>query len=208
MIGLSLAFPVLVFTTCNWIIGLLATLTIGLITLAVVGLIPLVGWSLGVMESINLTLVVGLAVDYAVHLADGYVRSLHFSREERARYMLGNVGISVLAGAATTLGASAFMLGSKILFFFQFGIFMFCTIGFSIVYALVLFTVLVGIIGPEGDKGSLKSLVDCFRRTKDDRSRVQLVSYPQGDAGGPLGGVKHFGEDEYGHNQLQKVTSI
>lgn len=169
MIGLCLAFPVLVFTTCNWIIGILATVTIGLITLAVVGLIPLVGWNLGVMESINLTLVVGLAVDYAVHLADGYVRCLHFKREDRVRYMLGNVGVSVLAGAATTLGASAFMLGSKILFFFQFGVFMFCTIGFSIVYALVVFAVIVAIIGPEGDRGSLRSLYDCIRRMTSSR---------------------------------------
>ena len=116
------------------------------------------------MESINLTLVVGLAVDYAVHLADSYVRSVHFKREDRVRYMLGHVGVSVLAGATTTLGASSFMLGAKILFFFQFGVFMFCTIGFSIVYALMLFTVVVGLIGPEGDRGSLRSIAESCRR--------------------------------------------
>jgi len=116
------------------------------------------------MESINLTLVVGLAVDYAVHLADGYVQANHYSRKERVRYMLGHVGISVIAGASTTLGASAFMLGSNLLFFLQFGIFMFCTIGFSIVYALVLFTILVGIIGPEGNSGNLRQLFPCTRK--------------------------------------------
>lgn len=178
VIGLTLAFPVLVFTTCNWIIGILATLTIALITICVVGLIPLVGWNLGVMESINLTLVVGLAVDYAVHLADGYVRCEQGGRHERVRYMLGHVGVSVLAGAATTLGASAFMLGSKILFFFQFGIFIFCTIGFSIVYALIVFSVIIGIIGPQADKGSLLSFVDCFKRHKNnDNSDNELVAH-------------------------------
>lgn len=180
VIGLTLAFPVLVFTTCNWIIALIATLTIASITICVVGLIPLVGWNLGVMESINLTLVVGLAVDYAVHLADGYVRCEHGSRKDRVRYMLGHVGISVLAGAATTLGASAFMLGSKILFFFQFGIFIFCTIGFSIVYALIVFSVVIGMIGPQDDKGSLMSILQFFKRRSDvgrsKRENVCIVS--------------------------------
>eukprot|EP00795_Rhopilema_esculentum_P002676 gene2676-884_t len=162
IIGLALALPVLIFTTCNWIIGLLAALTISLITNAVVGLIPLLGWKLGVMESLNLTLVVGLAVDYCVHLADGYVRSKKTRRVDRLRDMLRTVGVSVLSGACTTLGASAFMLGSQIMFFCQFGIFMFCTIGFSIIFALGFFTVAIGFIGPEGDRGSLKHCFTCF----------------------------------------------
>ena len=144
----------------------MATLTIALITVCVVGLIPMIGWNLGVMESINLTLVVGLSVDYAVHLADGYVRCEYSDRTRRVKHMLGNVGVSVLAGAATTLGASAFMLGSRILFFFQFGIFIFCTIGFSIVYALIVFTIVIGLIGPEGDKGNILYILDYFKRKK------------------------------------------
>jgi len=177
LIGLTLAFPVLVFTTSNWVIGILATLTIALITVCVVGLIPIVGWNLGVMESINLTLVVGLSVDYAVHLADAYVRCEFSDRKNRVRHMLGHVGVSVLAGASTTLGASAFMLGSKILFFFQFGIFIFCTIGFSIVYALVVFTIVIGLIGPQGNTGNI-SIVDYFKRCRNrqrNETRTELI---------------------------------
>ena len=147
---------------------MLAASTIALITNAVVGLIPLLGWKLGVMESLNLTLVVGLAVDYCVHLADGYVRSKKTKRVDRLRDMLRTVGVSVLSGACTTLGASAFMLGSQIMFFFQFGIFMFCTIGFSIIFALGFFTVVVGLIGPEGDRGSLKNCITCFLQRRDE----------------------------------------
>lgn len=149
---------------------MLAALTISLITNAVVGLIPLLGWKLGVMESLNLTLVVGLAVDYCVHLADGYVRSKKTKRVDRLRDMLKTVGVSVLSGACTTLGASAFMLGSQIMFFCQFGIFMFCTIGFSIIFALGFFTVVVGLIGPEGDTGSLKNCITCFLQRSDENS--------------------------------------
>ena len=106
-------------------------------------------------------LVVGLAVDYTVHLAEGYSRSSHSSRSGRLYDMLDEVGISVLSGAVTTLGASLFMLFAQILFFSQFGIFMFCTIGFSILYALGFFVTILAICGPQNDFGTLKAIF-CF----------------------------------------------
>lgn len=168
--GLCLTLPVLIVMTTNWIVALMCCLTISLITLGVIGIIPLVGWKLGILESLNLTLVVGLAVDYVVHLADGYVRSQKHSRSDKVRETLGQVGISVLSGACTTIGASIFMLFAQILFFFQFGIFMFCTIGISIFFALFFFTSLMALVGPEGNTGSILPLVrymrDKLRRKK------------------------------------------
>jgi predicted RND superfamily exporter protein len=111
-----------------------------------------------VLESLNLVLVVGLAVDYVVHLAEGYSRSAHSDRLNRLRDALEEVGISVLSGALTTLGASMFLLIAHILFFSQFGIFMFSTIGLSILYALGFFTTMLGIMGPQNEFGSLKPL--------------------------------------------------
>ena len=71
VIGLVLALVVLTLATTNIILGLLATLTIAMITASVLGMIPILGWKLGLFESLNLTLIVGLAVDYVVHLAEG-----------------------------------------------------------------------------------------------------------------------------------------
>lgn len=164
LLGLGLAISLLVVMTSNWIVGLLCGAIISCITVGVVGVIPLAGWKLGVLESLNLTLVVGLAVDYVVHLADGYVRSQKQSRRDKVRETLGHVGISVLSGASTSLGASVFMVAAKILFFFQFGIFMFCTIGLSIIYALILFTTILGIFGPEGNAGSLEPFYNWCKR--------------------------------------------
>ena len=157
----------------NWIISLLATLTISLITSCVVGVIPMAGWKLGVLESLNLTLVVGLSVDYVVHLAQHYVTERQPKRLPRVQSTLGHVGISVLSGACTTLGASVFMFGAKILFFFQFGIFIFSTVGFSLLFALVFFETVLGLVGPEESVGSLapwvRQLTDYLKgKTKDD----------------------------------------
>ena len=111
---------------------------------------------LQLMESINLTLVVGLSVDYVVHLAEGYSRSSHSKRLGRLHDTLAQVGISVLSGACTTIGGSAFLLLAEIILFMQFGVFMFATILFSIVFALGFFSTLLGILGPEDDRGSIK----------------------------------------------------
>ena len=130
------------------------------------------------MESLNLVLVVGLAVDYVVHLAEGYSRSAHRTRHGRLRDALEEVGISVLSGAITTLGASMFLLIAEILFFKQFGVFMFSTIGLSIVYALGLFIVSLAIFGPENDTGDLKVLFSkCFRKC----SKKNTVAEPNED---------------------------
>ena len=72
-----------------------------------------------VLVSLNMCLVVGLAVDYVVHLAEGYHMSHARDRKGRLRHALQRMGISVFSGACTTLGASAFMLFAKIQFFFQ-----------------------------------------------------------------------------------------
>ena len=103
-------------------------------------------------------MVVGLSVDYVVHLAEGYYMSAHSDRMSRVRDMLEEVGISVFSGACTTLGASLFMLFAQILFIIKFGIIMFCTIGFSIIFSLGFFTTIMGIIGPSGKSGDIKEL--------------------------------------------------
>ena len=56
VMGVSLAFPVLVLATCNIINGLLATLTICCITACVIGIVPVGGWKLGV-SSINFSFI-------------------------------------------------------------------------------------------------------------------------------------------------------
>ena len=109
-----------------------------------------------ILESLNLVLVVGLAVDYCVHLSEGYCRSTHSERIPRVRDALTEVGVSVCSGCITTVGASAFMLLATIRFFTQFGTFLFATLGFSLLYSLGFLPTVLGIIGPEGDFGSIR----------------------------------------------------
>ena len=101
-------------------------------------------------------MVVGLTVDYVVHLAEGYHLSKRDDRKSRVQDMLEIMGISVFSGACTTLGASVFMFFAQIQFIIRFGMFMFSTIGFSLLYSLAFFTTLMGILGPSGNQGDVK----------------------------------------------------
>ena len=126
-----------------------------------------------ILESLNMCMVVGLTVDYVVHLAEGYHLSKHTDRKSRVRDMLELMGISVFSGACTSLGASLFMVFAQIQFIIRFGIFMFCTIGFSLLYSLGLFTTLMGILGPNGQTGDIKHLYNrikgfcCSKKSKE-----------------------------------------
>ena len=190
IIGLVCSLFLLTIATTNVIIGLMATLTIAMVTCGVLGMISIVGWSLGVLESLNLTLIVGLAVDYVVHLAEGYMILDDQDRVTRVKYTLGHVGISVFSGACTTLGSAVFMLAAQILFFSQFGIFIFCTIALSIIYALFFFTTVLAMIGPEGNTGSLKpfmrwikNLICCKQQSVMDTNGQQKDGFPNKDLG-------------------------
>ena len=118
-------------------------------------------------------LVVGLSVDYVVHLAEGYHLSLHKDRLRRTRDMLEGMGMSVFFGAFTTLGASMFMFLSRALFGLQFGVFLFCTVGFSLLFSLGLFTTLMGLIGPQDEEGDIRAFVKgCWRKWNQSKVKV------------------------------------
>lgn len=136
------------------------------------------------LVSLNLCMVVGLTVDYVVHLAEGYTLSLHKDRLSRVRDMLDEMGVSVFFGACTTLGGALFMFLAQLSFFLQFGVFIFSAVGFSIFFAMGMFATLMGICGPQGDTGNIVVLVQrlqawCKSKTNGDRppseSNAQLV---------------------------------
>ena len=96
--------------TNNLITASLAVLTIGCVCTCVLGSMVFAGWQLGNMESICLTILAGFCVDYIVHFAHSYRTCTEPSRVQRATFALGHMGISVLSGALTSLGASFLLL--------------------------------------------------------------------------------------------------
>ena len=130
-----------------------------------------------VLESLNLCLVVGLSVDYVVHLAEAYRTSVYASREGRVKDMLESMGLPILSGAITTFGAATFMLFAKIKFLFQFGLFVMSTVGISLLFSFLFFTTFMALCGPQGNTGSL-SVLPGLIKTKvtgiDNKSKTYI----------------------------------
>ena len=120
-----------------------------------------------VLESLNLCMVVGLSIDYVVHLAEAYRTSPHRDRRNRVKYMFEKMGLSVLSGAVTTFGASIFLLFAQIQFLYEFGIFVMATVSISLLFSFTFFPAMMSICGPQGNTGCLvtllKKLVRCCK---------------------------------------------
>ena len=111
-----------------------------------------------------MSVVVGLSVDYVLHMAEGYHLSERKDRLGRVQDMLENLGVSVVCGAFTTIGSSFFLFFGEIQFFLQFGAFMFSVIGFSMIYSMCFLTILLSLVGPENETGSFGAMYKSMKR--------------------------------------------
>lgn len=149
--GTILAFVVILFATRCIRVAFLASLTICGILLSVLALMVAIGWQLGTIESINLTILAGFSVDYVVHLAHAYVQSHSELREDRVHDAVAEMGISVLSGMVTSVGASLLLFACQLQFFAKFGGFLCSTIAFSWLWANFFFLSALAAIGPQKD---------------------------------------------------------
>lgn len=166
--GLSICFPVaflvLIMATGNIILAFYAVLSIALIVCVVLGMAEFImGWGLGIAESIAAVIVVGFSVDYVVHLAHMYEECEEPKRESRVTHSLARMGVTVLAGGITTAGAGAFMLGCSMTFFTKMAVLMVMTICSSLVFANGFFISLCALAGPHGESGDIRAWITALR---------------------------------------------
>ena len=74
-ISVSLAFIIMLIATRNFIVALYAIISVIFIVANITAIMVIVGWELGVPESVATVIVIGFSVDYVVHLAAHYVHS-------------------------------------------------------------------------------------------------------------------------------------
>merc|ERR1712176_1612782 len=192
-VSLVIAFVILTISTLNPYIALLAIIDITCVVAVILVFIHVFGWKLGQIESIAATILVGLAVDYVVHVANAYMESKKGDRYSRVKHALTEMGGTVLGGAVTSLGASFFLLLCNFQFFAKFGVFMFLTIGLSFLFVFCFFIPVLLIVGPEEDCCNLRVISKCDRfcfcrcgckktsRTRKPSAVVESVSYGDAD---------------------------
>ena len=149
LICFPMAFIVLFFSTGSFRVAVLATASIALIVGTLLGIAQSVlGYDLGTGESISGTIVIGLSVDYTVHLGHIYTESPRTSREGKMQDAVSVMGPTVVAGGITTLGCALFMFPCQLTFFTKMANLMAFTIIFSLLYSFFFFIPLLTLIGP------------------------------------------------------------
>eukprot|EP01050_Picozoa_sp_SAG11_P004861 SAG11_NODE_322_length_10757_cov_2.841809_2_plen_495_part_00 len=165
--GFAICFPaaffVLLGSTLNPVTASLAIVTIVGVVGCVLGLCKfMMGWGLGVAESIAAVIVIGFSVDFTVHLAHMYSEAGHRLglqlRSERMGSSAKTMGVTVTMGACTTLGSGMMLWMCTLTFFTKFAVLIIATICFSLSAAMLFFMPLSAICGPEGDFADLAVL--------------------------------------------------
>ena len=188
------SLSILVFTS-NVLLMAFTTLCILSVVLCLLGLFVLWGWPLGAMEAISVPLVVGLAVDYCLHLSHAYNTASDpstgkrwTSRRDRAQQGLLDVGPSITAAALTTVACMLVLLACRIVVFAQFGLILAVTLALGIALTLTTFTAALVIIGPQDEQGDVK--VYATRAAHALRSALQRT-------GSALrGGSEHLNDEQ------------
>ena len=180
--NVSAFLVILLFTRSLWI-ALMTTLCIFFIVVCLLWfMVFIMQWPLGAMEALSVTIFVGMACDYCLHIAHSFMHSEAPSAHLRVRQALTMVGNSVLGAAITTIGSCVFLLFCVIVFFKKMGVIIIVnTIG-SLFFALVFFPAMLSI----GEKAKTV--------TKAGVKRMSQNAVGQGSFGGSSGSLGSFGE--------------
>uniref|UniRef100_A0A4W2IMS6 Protein dispatched homolog 1 n=1 Tax=Bos indicus x Bos taurus TaxID=30522 RepID=A0A4W2IMS6_BOBOX len=154
-LSVAVAFSVMLLTTWNIIISLYAIISIAGTIFVTVGSLVLLGWELNVLESVTISVAVGLSVDFAVHYGVAYRLAPDADREGKVIFSLSRMGSAITMAALTTFVAGAMMMPSTVLAYTQLGTFMMLIMCISWAFATFFFQCMCRCLGPQGTCGQI-----------------------------------------------------
>ena len=159
-----LAFVVLVFSTFNLLVAGVALVTIVCISLSCLGFIQLLGWALGIGEVMLGIMIIGLSVDYVIHLGHMYGDARNSGKTTRADKVAHSINLmldTVIAAWLTTTLSALVLLFAAANFFVKMAILISSAISFSLLYSMTFFLPMLMLIGPEGAFAQIPNLTCC-----------------------------------------------
>lgn len=180
-ISILVATVVTFLTSLNVLITIYAMLTITFIMLVTTASLVLLGWELNVLESVIITVSVGLSIDFTLHYGVAYRLAPDLDRKNRSYCSLVRVGSVIFVAAVTTFLAGLFMLPSVTLVYQKFGIFLVLVISISWIYSTLFFQSLLNVIGPQGGFGQFHwPSFDCC--SMSPRSHIDRTVYTMSES--------------------------
>ena len=182
-IGVSLAIATLVafMTTLNVLVTLYAMASIALSIFATVACLVLLGWELNILESVTISVAVGLSIDFTLHYGMAYRLAPDLDKAMRVNSATSRQGAPIAMAALTTFLAGALMMPSTILAYRQLGTFLMLVMLISWLYSNFFFLSLLKAIGPEGGFGQFH-WPSCYCSWGRDEEHVDKTVYTMSDS--------------------------
>ncbi|KAI7799776.1 protein dispatched homolog 1 [Triplophysa rosa] len=204
-LSVVVAFSVMLLTTWNIVISLYAIISIAGTIFVTVGSLVLLGWELNVLESVTISVAVGLSVDFAVHYGVAYRLAPEPDREGKVIFSLSRMGSAIAMAALTTFVAGAMMMPSTVLAYTQLGTFLMLIMCISWAFATFFFQCMCRCLGPQGTCGQipLPKKLRCYAFA--DRALETQSNHAQGKLN------KHSmhnarGEGDHEHYELEPLA--
>lgn len=195
-LSVAVAFSVMLLTTWNVIISLYAILSIAGTIFVTVGSLVLLGWELNILESVTISVAVGLSVDFAVHYGVAYRLAPEPDREGKVIFSLSRMGSAIAMAALTTFVAGAMMMPSTVLAYTQLGTFMMLIMCISWAFATFFFQCMCRCLGPQGTCGQipLPKTLQCqaFNEATSTNASSQGKGHGKYQLDGKGGEVEHY----------------
>ena len=148
-----IACIILLLTTHNIYLATICGLTIACIIVSLLGMMYVYGMDISLVESLSLTVLVGLSVDYVVHLAFAYEEAPSNDRAFRVQRAVTELGVSLIGSAFTTMAATALLFPTHLLLLRRFGQLVLTATLLSVYWAFLVFLPLLLVIGPRQGQG-------------------------------------------------------
>lgn len=204
-IGVSIAVATIVafFTTLNLLISVFAIISITCTIFVTVGTLVLLGWQLNILESVVITIAVGLSMDFTLHYGMAYRLSPDLDREMRVCCSLARMGSPVAMAALTSFVAGALMMPSTVLAYRQLGTFLMLAMAVSWIYSTFFFQALLRTFGPQGGFGQFHwPSFDCCSGT--GREHVDKTVYALSESTVSSSSTNHANSSET--HELEPLT--
>ncbi len=204
-IGVSIAIATVVafLTTLNVLLTIFSIFSITGAIFSTVGILVLLGWELNVLESVIITVAVGMSIDFTLHYAMAYRLAPDLEREMRVICSISRMGSPVAMAAFTTFLAGAIVMPSTVLAYRQLGTFLMILMSMSWAYSTFFFQGLLRTFGPSGGFGQL------FCPTNDicsshARQHVDKTAYAMSESTLSSSGIYHPTSSEI--HELEPLT--
>ena len=160
MMCLGVALGIALISTANIVVTVLTIVSIGIILASTMSVVVSLGWTLGFLEAICLCILIGLSVDFVIHMGHAYcaaaARGVH-TRVERTKEAFARMAYPIASAAFTTFASASALFFCTITFFQKFGTIVMTSMICALCVSLAFYVALLLTVGPEGSFGDIRN---------------------------------------------------